>query len=307
MNSPRAFLLAALAALVAPTVVQAQSLGTFRWQLQPYCNVLSISVVQQGGNYLLHGIDDQCGAPQRASVVGLAFPNLDGTIGFGLTVVTAPGGTPVHIDATITISTLSGTWRDSAGNNGGFVHTPGPGTPGAPRPVPTSGLAPGSVTITELAPGAVGASQLAPGSVGSAAVANGSLTRDDLADPTTANAVGGNLNQSLSAVPTVYRLLFINAPAAGRVIAFASGNLQLNSAGADVGRCSILIGTDVPDVDNSALIIASSSDANATFPFSATRGFTVEAGTHLIRLVCDVPSGAVILNDPQLTAIFVAG
>lgn len=306
MNSPRAFFLAALAALVAPTVAQAQSLGTFRWQLQPYCNVLSISVVQQGGNYLLHGIDDQCGAPQRASVVGLAFPNLDGTIGFGLTVVTAPGGTPVHIDATITISTLSGTWRDSAGNNGPFVHTPGPGTPGDPRPVPSGGLAPGSVTITELAPGAVGASQLAPGSVGGAAVANGSLTRDDLADPTTAQAVGGNLNTSLSAVPTVYRFFLITAPAAGRLIAFASGNLQLNSAGVDIGRCSIVIGTDLPDIDNEALIIASSGDANATFPFSATRGFTVEAGSHLLRLICDVTSGAVIINDPQLTAIFVA-
>jgi hypothetical protein len=32
------------------------------------------------------------------------FPNPNGTIGFGLTVVTTPGGTPLHIDATITLS-----------------------------------------------------------------------------------------------------------------------------------------------------------------------------------------------------------
>ncbi len=150
MNSPRVLVLAGLVALVAPALAAAQSLGTFRWQIQPYCNILSLSVVQQAGIYVL------------------------------------------------------------------------------------SGLAPGSVTMAELAPGAVGAPQLAPASVGSAAVANGSLTRDDLADPTTANAVGGNLNQNLAAVPTVIRLFLISAPASGRLIAFASGNLQLNSAGAEI-------------------------------------------------------------------------
>jgi hypothetical protein len=183
---------------------------------------------------------------------------------------------------------------DSAGNDGAFVSTPGPAVPGGgPRPVPTSGLAPGSITM--------------PASVGTAQVANGSLTRDDLADPTTANAVGGNLNTSLSAVPTVYRFLLITAPAAGRLIAFASGNLTLNSPGLDTGRCSIAIGTELPDVDNDALILASSADSNATFPFAATRGFTVSAGSHLLRLICDAPNGSAIINDPQLTAIFVAG
>jgi hypothetical protein len=125
---------AALALVLSPALSLAQPLGTFRWQVQPYCNILSIAVVQQGGLYLLNGNDDQCGAPQQASVVGLAFQNPDGTIGFGLTVVTAPGGSPVHIDATISIATLGGTWRDSNGNNGTFVFTPGPGIGGSPRP-----------------------------------------------------------------------------------------------------------------------------------------------------------------------------
>lgn len=39
----------------------AQPLGTFRWQLQPYCNVLTLNVVQ-GGVYTLDGTDDRCGA-----------------------------------------------------------------------------------------------------------------------------------------------------------------------------------------------------------------------------------------------------
>ena len=104
-------------ALMPVLPAAAQPLGSFRWQLQPYCNVLTLAVVQQGGQYQLDGTDDQCGAAQAAGVRGLAFQNPNGSIGFGLTIVTAPGGTPIHVDATISIATLSGTWRDSAGNN----------------------------------------------------------------------------------------------------------------------------------------------------------------------------------------------
>ena len=84
----------------------AQPLGTFRWQQLPYCNVLALSVVQTGGVYQLDGLDDQCGAATQASVVGLAFPNPDGTIGIGSTIVTTPGGTPLHLDATITLAAI---------------------------------------------------------------------------------------------------------------------------------------------------------------------------------------------------------
>jgi len=144
--------------MVAP--VSAQPLGTFRWQLQPYCNVISVAVVQQGGQYQLDGIDDQCGAAQAASVRGLAFLNPNGSIGFGLTIVTAPGGTPVHVDATIVLATLSGTWRDSAGNTGSFIYTPGAGTGGGPRPVPSGGLAPASITNVQIANNTIGAGQI---------------------------------------------------------------------------------------------------------------------------------------------------
>ena len=84
---------------VAPA--SAQPLGTFAWQLQPYCNIVRVAVVQQGGQYQLDGTDNQCGIGRQASVTGLAFVNPDGTIGFGLHLVTAPGGLPVHVDATI--------------------------------------------------------------------------------------------------------------------------------------------------------------------------------------------------------------
>jgi hypothetical protein len=87
----------------------------------------------------------------------------------------------VHLDVAIEVSTLSGTWRDSAGNAGQFVFTPGAGSGGPPRPVPTSGLAPGSITTVELAPGAVTAAQLAPGAVGTIQLAPGAVTAAQLA------------------------------------------------------------------------------------------------------------------------------
>jgi hypothetical protein len=84
--------------------------------------------------YQLDGFDDQCGAGTRASVTGLAYANPSGTIGFGLTIVTTPGATAVHLEATITLATVSGTWRDSRGESGPWVFTPGAGAGGSPRP-----------------------------------------------------------------------------------------------------------------------------------------------------------------------------
>ncbi len=117
-----------------PRMADAQSLGTFRWQLQPYCNVVSVAVTQNGSVYRLEGTDDQCGGGNdRASVIGTAFQNPDGSIGFGLNIVT-PGGQAVPVEAEISLAALSGTWRDSAGNSGPFTFTPGAGTGGSPRP-----------------------------------------------------------------------------------------------------------------------------------------------------------------------------
>jgi hypothetical protein len=137
--SSAAVVVGCLVVVGIPSTASAQPLGTFGWQLQPYCNVVRVTVVQQGAQYLLDGTDDQCGASQKASVTGLAFLNADGTVGFGLNVVTAPGGVPVHVNATISIATLSGTWRDSAGATGPMVFTPGAGSGGNARPIPAIG------------------------------------------------------------------------------------------------------------------------------------------------------------------------
>lgn len=179
-------------AFVAPRVdAQGGALGTFRWQLQPYCNVLTVTIVQQGAQYHVDGTDDLCGASRLASVVGRAFMNPDGTIGFGLTTVSTTGAAPVHIDARIGLSTLSGPWTDSAGNVGTFQFSTGPATGGGPRPVPPGGVAPGSITAVQLAPGSVTSVQLAPGSVTSTQLAPGSVGAAQLAPGVIAGVVAG--------------------------------------------------------------------------------------------------------------------
>ncbi len=123
--------------LLLPSVAAAQPIGTFSWQLQPFCNRVTVNVTQNGGIYTADGYDDQCGAPQRAPLVGLGTPNPDGTIGFGLHVVTVPGGRGVQIDARITLAALGGSWSDSAGNSGTFAFNANTG--GSPRPAPPTG------------------------------------------------------------------------------------------------------------------------------------------------------------------------
>jgi len=133
-------------AMVAATAAQAQPLGTFRWQLQPYCNIVTVAVTQNGGIYRLEGTDDQCGASASASIIGTAFVNVDGTIGMGLNVVSAPAGQALPVSASISLASLGGSWRDAGGNTGAFVPTPGGGTGGSPRPAPGGGGGGGTIT-----------------------------------------------------------------------------------------------------------------------------------------------------------------
>ncbi len=156
-NPGMAGLVLALALGLGTPRAEAQSLGTFRWQLQPYCNVVNVTVTQNGGIYTLDGYDDQCGAPTVASVVGTAIPNPNGSITLGFTIVTTPDGAPVHVQTPLSLATLGGPWSDSAGHTGTLVYTPGAGTGGAPRPAPIATLAPGSITTTTILDGTVGA------------------------------------------------------------------------------------------------------------------------------------------------------
>jgi hypothetical protein len=132
----RLTLILVLAALLAPTAVAtAQPLGTFRWQLQPYCNVLTVTVTQIGSLYRVEGRDDRCGATRAGSVIGTAFLNPDGTVGMGLNIVSVPDGRPEPVAAVLSLATLNGTWSGAA-TAGQFVFTPGAGIGGPSRPAP---------------------------------------------------------------------------------------------------------------------------------------------------------------------------
>lgn len=140
---PLSILLAAFAftTVLTTTTAVAQPIGTFTWQLRPYCNIITANVVQAGTVYTLDGWDNQCGpvtGAQRAPVVGTAVLNPNGTIGLGLNIVTTPGGAPVHVDATVTLPSASGTWRDSSGNDGQFIL--GGNDPALTTPRPVGGL-----------------------------------------------------------------------------------------------------------------------------------------------------------------------
>lgn len=58
-----------------PAPLSAQVFGTFPWQMQPYCNVVTLTLTSTPAGFTLDGADDQCGATNKASAVGVASFN----------------------------------------------------------------------------------------------------------------------------------------------------------------------------------------------------------------------------------------
>lgn len=290
------------------THVWAQSLGAFRWQLQPYCNTVTVQVVQQGAVYALDGFDDQCGAGQRAPLVGVATPNPDGSIGFGLHLVTAPGGRGVHVQARITLDTLSGTWTDSAGHSGTFAF--GASTGGSPRPVSATGLPPASITSSELAPAAVTSVHIAPGAITGAQVADGSLTMADMQNGPRSAFAFGNQDQPVS-TPLVVRTATLNAPSAGRVVATATGVMRFGNTAAvrEVGWCYFGV-NGMRDLTYLVTVDDGAATTSRIVPFASTFGFNVAGpGPVTVDLVCEefsLPDTVLSILDSGLTLIYTA-
>jgi hypothetical protein len=131
-----------LAARPAPAL---QDLGQFRWQFASFCNVVTLSVVQEGSSFALAGFDDNCGGSHFAAF-GTASFNPDGTAGIGLTVV-MQNGTTDHFDIVLNLGTLSGTWQSASGKTGVFFFNPPSPAAGSPRPAPTTGPLPSGTTL----------------------------------------------------------------------------------------------------------------------------------------------------------------
>jgi hypothetical protein len=128
-----------LAVLLLPVgSADAQTLGTFRWQLAPYGSVLNLVVTLRDGLYEIKGFEAQCGGNLSLPVTGLAVPQANGTIFFGLTSITE-NGRGLHTRAFINTTNFNGTWADNAGNfNEQFLFSPGVTCPGGPRTGPSS-------------------------------------------------------------------------------------------------------------------------------------------------------------------------
>lgn len=123
-------------ATIGTSSASAQVIGTFRWQTEPYCNVLTLTIAQNGGVFTLNGFDEPCGGHPRLPAHGVAVPQPNGSITFGLSILSLPGGAPVNLEAGITLAAVSGIWRDSAGGTGALTFNP-VGTSGSPRPLPS--------------------------------------------------------------------------------------------------------------------------------------------------------------------------
>ena len=149
-------LLALLLVPALPASAQPVPMGVFTWQLAPYCNVLSLTTSQDGAVYTFDGTDNQCGASTVATARGLAVINPNGTVGIGLTIVTSPGGLPVHVQGTIDMGSLGGPWTDDHGNSGTLVFAPAAPT-GVPRPLVSAGIPNGAVTSAKILDGTIGA------------------------------------------------------------------------------------------------------------------------------------------------------
>lgn len=131
--------------LVSSSVAQAQVIGTFTWQTQPFCNRITATVVQVGASYQLTGTDNRCGGT-AAPVTGTAVQTGLG-VALGLSVA-LPAGRATDITANITLATLSGTWTDGGGNTGAFAFNGA--AAGAVRPDA------GALTVNKLLSAVVG-------------------------------------------------------------------------------------------------------------------------------------------------------
>lgn len=306
---------AAFVGALSSVTVEAQSIGTLTWQLQPYCNRVTLTITQNGGIYTLDGFDDQCGAAQRAPLVGIATPNPDGSIGFGLNIVTVPSGLPVHVESRISLGTLGGPWTDSAGNSGTLVFNGA--AAGAARPAPTvSGtvLAVGSIPGTAIANGAVGAAQIANGAVGSAQIANNAVssaqTSNEPGVTSNYNAASTALGASTSVISTAMRV-----PADGYVKIDVTGSSLNSGAGSDSATCQLqkgaatAIDAAAPRFflrERSADLFFDSFSAHRVVPVAVADNPLLLFSGQNFRLVCELGGGAIDVSNVHISATYYA-
>jgi Chaperone of endosialidase len=263
----------------------AQPVGTFRWQLQPFCNVVTVAITQNGAVYRLEGTDDQCGnGADAASVTGTAFPNADGTIGFGLNIVTAPGGRPVHVDAAISLGNFSGTWRDSAGGSGAFVLTPGAGNGGNARPLPSTGASlPAAIVLRQdggfVAGGTDGVGAIPASGVGVRSMWYPGKAAFRAGRVTTAAWEDANIGTGSAAFGTNTTASGLGSLAVGSsTLASSSGSVAMGTTTSASGPNSLAIGSSTSASASASVAMGSSTIASGPDAFAAGSRTTASGG-----------------------------
>jgi len=260
------FLLTGVLALVAtalPALATAQSLGTFTWQLQPFCNRVTVTLVQQGASYTIDGFDDQCGAAQRAPVLGGATVNPDGSVTVGFATVVGGGTVSVHVNARVTLPSASGTWQDSIGNTGNFVLS-GAAT-GSPRPLPTVFVGDGTITTAKLAVDAVDTTRIAPGAVGAADINDNEVQRRvGTACPSGQLMTGVNVDGTVTCQAGAAGTGDITAVAAGAGLSGGGTSGDVSLAIATAGVTNAMLAADAVDATKIAAGAVGTADVDAT-------------------------------------------
>jgi hypothetical protein len=122
--------LAAVVSMWLPMEANGQTIGTFRWQLSPFCNVLTLTVVLQGGVYQLVGTNDGCSGGTAMPVTGTAI--LQGSSVIMALTAASPAGGARSLSASIDLANFNGTWTD--GDDSGTL-TFNPTLPAAGQPL----------------------------------------------------------------------------------------------------------------------------------------------------------------------------
>lgn len=210
-SAPRAAVYAMVVMGLWAAPADAQVVGTFRWQLLPHCNVVTLTVTQTGGQYTLDGVEDRCG-DLPSGVTGVAFP-LEDSIAMTFTSIGVYGAQTVHSGAVLKLQTLGGVWFDDLGRFGTFTYTPGAPVPGAVRPN-TNRRGLGSVSVPVV---------LAARACGAYELLNPDIAEGDtiLVEPLTVPA-GLHLSPLIAGTAGRYAIMVCNgtaSPKSGTVIA----------------------------------------------------------------------------------------